>query len=90
MGGNFTTLLWRKVFEDAERRLGLERELFYPYLEQVTRNLVSSPDPLTGPLSRGDERTVTRHLDALGGDPFAEVYRAFVNAYRAAREEVVR
>jgi hypothetical protein len=85
MGGNLSTLLWMKVFEDAEGRLGLERELFYPYLEQVTRSLMVSADPLTGPLARGDERTVARHLAALVGDPFEGVYRAFVAAYRAER-----
>jgi predicted short-subunit dehydrogenase-like oxidoreductase (DUF2520 family) len=83
VGGNFSTLLWMKVFEEAESRLGLERELFYPYVEQVTRNLMASQDPLTGPLARGDERTVAGHLAALAGDPYEEVYRAFVNAHRA-------
>jgi len=86
MGGNFSTLLWMKVFHEAEGRLGLDRELFYPYLEQVTRNLMASPDPLTGPLARGDERTMTSHLAALVGDPFEGVYRAFVTAYRAERD----
>jgi predicted short-subunit dehydrogenase-like oxidoreductase (DUF2520 family) len=85
VGGNFSTLLWMKVFEEAEGRLDLERELFYPYVEQVTRNLTASQDPLTGPLARGDERTVAGHLAALAGDPFEEVYRAFVSAYRNER-----
>lgn len=85
VGGNFSTLLWMKVFEVAEGRLDLERELFYPYVEQVTRNVIADQDPLTGPLARGDERTVAGHLAALAGDPFEEVYRAFVNAHRAER-----
>lgn len=83
IGGNFTTLLWSKVFEDGARRLGLDRELFYPYLEQVVRNLEASEDPLTGPLARGDRRTIERHLRALAGDPFQKVYEAFVEAHRA-------
>lgn len=83
MAGNFTTLLWQKAFASAAGRLGVERELLYPYLEQVVHNLSRSPSPLTGPLARGDCRTVERHLEALAGDPFCEVYRAFVEAYRS-------
>ena len=83
LGGNFTTLLWQKVLGDAEERLGLPRELFYPYLEQVARNLRRGGDALTGPLARGDDGTIARNLDALAGDPFQGVYRAFVAAYRS-------
>ena len=85
VGGNFSTQLWLKVFAEAEGRLDLDRELFYPYVEQVTRNVLTCRDPLTGPLARGDERTVARHLAALAGDPFEGVYRAFVHAYQADR-----
>jgi hypothetical protein len=31
--------------------------------------------------SRGDQTTVQRNLEALKGDPFEEVYSAFVSAY---------
>ena len=37
--------------------------------------------PLSGPLSRGDQATLQRNLEALKGDPFEDVYRAFVSAY---------
>lgn len=87
VGGNFSTLLWMKVFREAEGRLDLDRELFYPYVEQVTRNVMASPRPLTGPLARGDERTIAGHLSALEGDPFEEVYRAFVSAWETERGE---
>ncbi len=85
LGGNFTTLLWRKVLDDAEARLGLPRELFHPYLEQVVRNLERGDGELTGPLARGDEGTIARNLEALAGDPYRGVYEAFVAAYRAQR-----
>ena len=79
LGGNFTTLLWAKVFADFEDRLGLPASALRPYLEQTCSNLVSSGGAaLTGPLSRGDRKTIENNLEALKGDPFAEVYRAFV------------
>jgi predicted short-subunit dehydrogenase-like oxidoreductase (DUF2520 family) len=85
LGGNFTTLLWQKVLGHSERALGIDRALFFPYLERVARNLTTGRATLTGPLARNDLGTIDRHLAALGEDPFAAVYRAFVAAYRSDR-----
>lgn len=83
MAGNFTTLLWQRAFAAFEGRLGLPRTALHPYLEQLASNLVRSESPLTGPLARGDRRTVELHLAALAGDPFHAVYSSFVAAHRA-------
>jgi len=82
MAGNFTTLLWQHAFAAFEDRLSLPRSMLYPYLEQVASNLERSASPLTGPLARGDCRTIERHLAALDGDPFHAVYSSFVAAHR--------
>lgn len=88
MAGNFTTLLWQRAFEAFESELGLPRTALLPYLDRIARNLEGSAVPLTGPLARGDDRTIERHLAALDGDPFEAVYRSFVTAHRAtARTE---
>lgn len=88
MAGNFTTLLWQRAFAAFEERLGLPRAALHPYLEQVAMNIVRSASPLTGPLARGDHRTIERHLAALEGDPFHAVYSSFVAVHRAtARKE---
>jgi len=81
LAGNFTTLLWRKFFFELDCELGIALEHALPYLESVTRGLAGKGAPLSGPLSRGDQATVQRNLEALKGDPFEEVYRAFVSAY---------
>ncbi|HOC42776.1 MAG TPA: DUF2520 domain-containing protein [Thermoanaerobaculales bacterium] len=83
MAGNFTTLLWQNAFAAFEDRLSLARSALHPYLERVAANLERSASPLTGPLARGDRRTIERHLAALEGDPFREVYQSFVAAHRA-------
>ena len=83
IAGNFTTLLWHKAFGEFEDRLGLPRSVLFPYLDRVADNLKSSTSPLTGPLARGDGRTVAHHLEALAGDQFGDVYRAFVAAHEA-------
>jgi predicted short-subunit dehydrogenase-like oxidoreductase (DUF2520 family) len=81
LAGNFTTLLWRKLFFEFDRELGIAREEALPYLKSVVRGLAGEGAPLSGPLSRGDRATIERNLEALAGDPFEEVYRAFVSAY---------
>jgi hypothetical protein len=81
LAGNFTTLLWRKLFFEFDRELGIAREQALPYLKSVVRGLEGKGAPLSGPLSRGDYATIERNLEALAGDPFEEVYRAFVSAY---------
>lgn len=82
MGGNFTTLIWARAFKGFEHDLGLPREMLLPYLARTTANLAASPDEaLTGPLARGDRGTVEANLNALGTDPWREVYRAFAALY---------
>lgn len=81
MSGNFTTLLWQKLFRDFPERLSLPPEIALPYLHQVTCNLNSLPtQALTGPLARRDRATIASNLQALQGDEFEGVYRAFVAA----------
>jgi predicted short-subunit dehydrogenase-like oxidoreductase (DUF2520 family) len=81
LAGNFTTLLWRKLFFELDMELGMPRQQALPYLVSVMRGLVGTGAPLSGPLSRGDQDTVWRNLAALKGDPFEPVYGAFVSAY---------
>jgi predicted short-subunit dehydrogenase-like oxidoreductase (DUF2520 family) len=82
LAGNFTTLLWAKAFEDFERRLGLPPEALLPFMAQTCRNTSTTGRmALTGPLARGDMETVKRDLQALEGDPYARVYRAFAEIF---------
>lgn len=82
LAGNCSTLLWLKLLGEFHHRLGIPISAAYPYLTQITANLMSdSGRALTGPLSRGDHTTIRANLAALEGDPFQDVYAAFVRAY---------
>jgi hypothetical protein len=81
LAGNFTTLLWRKLFFELDAELGMPRQQALPYLVSVMRGLAGAGAPLSGPLSRGDQSTLRHNLAALKGDPFEQVYGAFVAAY---------
>lgn len=81
MAGNFTTLLWTKLFTTFEERLELPRGIAVPYLRQIAANLEREPvTAATGPIVRGDRQTIQANLAALGTDPYREVYTAFVRA----------
>lgn len=82
LSGNFTAMLWSHFFQVMEKQLGLPREAALPYLKQVTSNLQFQTNPLTGPLVRGDQKTIDRNLQALEGDPYQRVYTSFVEAYQ--------
>ena len=82
MAGNFSTLLWVKLFDELEQRFGVPASAAHPYLARVTANLiVEGEQALTGPLVRGDQGAIDMNLQSLEGDPFHAVYTAFVRAY---------
>jgi hypothetical protein len=79
MGGNFTVLLWQKLFIEFQSKLGLPWQAAIPYLKQVAKNLAQNPDAaLTGPLARKDFSVIEKNMNALSGDPYRGVYEAFV------------
>ena len=82
MAGNFSILLWRKLFDYLGGRLGIPESAAHPFLMQTTRNLMADGSgALTGPLVRGDAATIAANLTALEGDPFRDVYSACARAY---------
>jgi hypothetical protein len=85
MAGNFTGFLWAKLFEEFPSALGIPAEAAIPYLEQVCRNIATSPTHpegfLTGPIVRGDVATIAKHLAALDSDPYRSVYEAFARIH---------
>jgi hypothetical protein len=82
MAGNFSTLLWRKLFEELQSRFDVPAEVAYPYLRGVVANLIAhAGSAITGPLARHDVQTIAANLRALEGDPYQAVYAAFAKAH---------
>jgi 2-dehydropantoate 2-reductase len=87
MAGNFSCLLWQKLFAALEQ-WGLPKEAAQPFLLQQVQNLIMHPKTaLTGPLTRGDQLTIERHLTALGNDNYRVIYQSFVNCYQKNNSE---
>lgn len=83
LSGNFSCMLWQKLFSSLAGELGLSADIAHAYLKQHTENLMQNHmTALTGPLVRNDEATIAANLLALIDDPFYSVYKAFVDCYR--------
>ena len=88
LSGNFSCLLWQKLFSDFKKEFHFPASIAHPYLLQQTQNLISDFNTaLTGPLVRNDKHTIEKNLQALNGDFFQEIYKAFVDCYEKIQEE---
>lgn len=78
VSGNFTGLLWERVFREFETELGLPKAALLPYMECVFANLASDDGVVTGPLVRKDMQTIRCDLRALSDNPLRDLYEAFL------------
>lgn len=89
LSGNFSCLLWQKLFAGFNQEFNIPAELAFPYLRQQMHNLCNdAAHALTGPLVRDDWQTVAKNLAALDGDPFQKIYESFANAYPQIKEKL--
>ena len=84
VSGNFTGLLWERVFREFESELGLPKAALLPYIERVFANLAADDGVVTGPLVRRDVQTIRRNLRVLADNPLGDLYEAFLRLCRIA------
>ncbi len=82
ISGNFTTILWQKVFKDFETELNLGKEVLIPYMEQIVENLkLDHKNSLTGPIKRDDKKTIKLNIKALNSKLWKKIYKLFYEVY---------
>lgn len=87
MSGNFTSLLWKKYFEDMQKKFQIPVEALFPYLNGIIKNIQTDySNALTGPLARGDKDVILKHQLALKNDPYHSVYSGFLKTYQQIQE----
>jgi predicted short-subunit dehydrogenase-like oxidoreductase (DUF2520 family) len=91
IASNFLVALEESAVELLERS-GIydARELLAPLVLRSAANWAErGPDALTGPIARGDEETISRHLNAIGGQApeLLELYDALAARTRALASE---
>ncbi|MCF6226267.1 MAG: DUF2520 domain-containing protein [Xanthomonadales bacterium] len=85
--GNFSQLLWQMSADGMQSRLGLPVEVLEPYLQKSLENFFSQgPTALTGPLARGDQKTIDANLAALKNQPLAAIYKQFSKTFLPAAD----
>ena len=88
MSGNFTTILWKSFF-DYLNGLNIPKEASHLYLQKITENIVTSSNPLTGPLQRRDIKTIFKHIEAFKDHPVKNIYLSFVDFYDSKLKEKI-
>lgn len=84
ISGNFTSIIWNKMFTELEMTFNIPREAAFPYLKKIVSNvMLDSEKALTGPLARKDYITINKNLVSLQQDPFYNVYKSFVKLYES-------
>jgi predicted short-subunit dehydrogenase-like oxidoreductase (DUF2520 family) len=91
IASNFLVALEESAVELLERS-GIDdaRELLAPLVLRSAANWAErGPDALTGPIARGDEETISRHLNAIGGQApeLLELYDALAARTRTLASE---
>ena len=76
IAGNFSSILITEYVNKLVG-MGLPYNLATPYLSQMLHNSIESSKALTGPINRGDSKTIKKHLDAIDKE-FQVIYNAFL------------
>ena len=76
-----------EFFNYLKDDLLLPSQAAHQFLVSISENLIRSNDPLTGPLKRGDAKTIERHLRQLKNSPLEDVYKSFIKLLRRASDE---
>jgi predicted short-subunit dehydrogenase-like oxidoreductase (DUF2520 family) len=88
LGGNFSCMLWQKLFSDFENKLQIPASIAHGYFKKQMDNLMQNYQAaLTGPLVRNDVKTMQNNLNALHEDPFQQIYENFILCYQKIKEE---
>lgn len=88
LSGNFSCMLWQKMFVSFEEELNLSPTLAHPYLKQQMQNIMQdAASALTGPLVRRDTKTIEKNIAALTADAFQDIYKSFVSCYQQLKEK---
>lgn len=91
LSGNYSCMLWQKLFATFENEFNIPLSAAHPYLQQQTQNIIDNYQlALTGPLVRNDEKTIIKNLSALSFDSFQQVYQSFVSCYQQQREGEIK
>ncbi|MEI7527808.1 MAG: DUF2520 domain-containing protein [Elusimicrobiota bacterium] len=81
LGANLPVMLWQKALLDLNGKFGIPHAQVQRYFQASLDNFKHDPaHALTGPICRGDTRTVAADINALDG-AYSGIYSAFAEIY---------
>lgn len=78
MAGNFTNFLWDEVKKSFQHDLALDPAVLNPYMNEVFKNIAKAEMSHTGPIVRGDIKTIESNLMALKNNHHKNIYQSFL------------
>lgn len=70
LANNVTALIWKKFCTEMESRFNINKTHLIPYLDNTFKNIKQDHHAISGPISRGDNVTLQKDLEALSNDDF--------------------
>lgn len=85
---NYANLMWN-IADNLLRDEGLSLEILQPLIEASTAKLrhLSPAEAQTGPAVRGDRGVVEKHIEALKGTSYSEIYEMLANQIMKNKEK---
>lgn len=81
ISGNFSSIIWNKVFKSFKEDLALPEDVLIPYLKRNFSNIINNPtNSLTGPIKRQDKITMNKNMKNLNS-LWNKIYKLFNKVY---------
>ena len=80
LANNMSTILWKKFYEEMTARFQIRDKDLTPILQYTFYNIQKTKGKhVSGPLVRGDSKTLTRDLHALEEDEFYSIFKDMID-----------
>lgn len=81
LANNVTALIWKKFCTEMESRFNINKIHLIPYLDKTFKNIKQDHHAISGPISRRDNVTLQKDLEALKDDDFYNFFKTIVNQF---------
>lgn len=82
LANNVTTLLWQKFYSEMQGRFNIKQQHLRPFLQATFDHIAADPSKaLTGPIARGDVKTLKNDITALDHDAFQPLLQAVAQQF---------
>lgn len=81
LANNVTAIIWKKFCTEMKSRFSINKTHLMPYIDKTFKNIKQDHHAISGPISRGDNVTLQKDLEALTGDDFYNFFETIINQF---------